>query len=68
VLRHNLEGGGWSVDEAGNGLVGLDRTAERVPNLLLLDLMMPVMDGFEDREALLRLARRLLDVSPRGRG
>jgi len=52
VLRRNLEGGGWSVEEAENGLVGLERMAARVPDLVLLDLMMPIMDGFEFMERL----------------
>ena len=38
---------GWSVTEAVNGQVGLERFDERKPDLILLDLMMPVMDGFE---------------------
>jgi CheY-like chemotaxis protein len=42
-----LEEDGWTVDEAENGAVALERAAERPPDLVLLDLMMPVMDGFE---------------------
>jgi len=38
---------GWSVDSAENGRVGLDRLGERTPGLVILDLMMPEMDGFE---------------------
>ncbi len=38
---------GWDVVEAGNGREALDRIAERRPDLIFLDLMMPVMDGFE---------------------
>jgi signal transduction histidine kinase/DNA-binding response OmpR family regulator len=38
---------GWDVAEAENGRVALDRIAERKPDLIFLDLMMPVMDGFE---------------------
>jgi CheY-like chemotaxis protein len=38
---------GWNVVEAGNGREALDRVAERKPDLIFLDLMMPVMDGFE---------------------
>ena len=38
---------GWDVVEAGNGREALDRIAERKPDLIFLDLMMPVMDGFE---------------------
>jgi len=33
--------------EAGNGQVALEKVAEQAPSLILLDLMMPVMDGFE---------------------
>jgi CheY-like chemotaxis protein len=46
-VRRALEKEGWSVSEAENGRVGLARLAERTPALILLDLMMPVMDGFE---------------------
>jgi signal transduction histidine kinase/DNA-binding response OmpR family regulator len=47
MLRRLLEREGWSVTEAPNGRVGLERLAEQVPALMLLDLMMPEMDGFE---------------------
>ncbi|MEE8311640.1 MAG: response regulator [Candidatus Binatia bacterium] len=47
VARRALEQQGWMVSEAENGRAGLDRLAERRPSLILLDLMMPVMDGFE---------------------
>ncbi len=47
VLRHLLELEGWTVREAVNGRDGLDRLAEETPGLILLDLMMPEMDGFE---------------------
>src|SRR5690606_16170787 len=38
---------GWSVSEASNGLEALERVKENLPELILLDLMMPDMDGFE---------------------
>ncbi len=47
MIVRMLEKGGWLVDEAENGLIGLQRIAEHRPVLILLDLMMPVMDGFE---------------------
>jgi hypothetical protein len=47
ILRRALEKEGWQVSEAENGRVALDRVAEKPPSLILLDLMMPVMDGFE---------------------
>ena len=37
---------GWRVAAAENGVAGLEATAARKPSLILLDLMMPEMDGF----------------------
>ena len=47
LLRRALENEGWQVTEAENGQVALDKLTEQSPSLILLDLMMPVMDGFE---------------------
>ncbi len=47
LIRRNLKKAGWSVDEAKNGRVGLERVEKAMPDLILLDLMMPEMDGFE---------------------
>jgi adenylate cyclase len=47
LLVRALKDDGWDVTEAWNGAVALERVAERRPDLILLDLMMPVMDGFE---------------------
>ncbi len=46
VLRRMLEADDWRVVEAENGRVGLDRVSEHAPGLILLDLMMPELDGF----------------------
>jgi CheY-like chemotaxis protein len=46
LLCRMIEKAGWPVAEAENGRVALERVAEAVPSLILLDLMMPVMDGF----------------------
>ena len=40
-----LEGEGYRVDRARHGLEALERVAAERPDLVLLDLMMPVMDG-----------------------
>jgi len=45
-LRTVLERNGWTVSEAGNGREALDIVAHAPPQLILLDLTMPVMDGF----------------------
>lgn len=47
MVRRTLEKEGWQVAEAENGRVALDRVAENPPELILLDLMMPEMDGFQ---------------------
>lgn len=47
LVSHMLEKEGWQVDGAENGKVALNRMSERAPGLILLDLMMPEMDGFE---------------------
>ncbi|HEY7065755.1 MAG TPA: response regulator [Chloroflexota bacterium] len=47
MLRRLLEREQWTVAEAENGRVALERLAEERPALILLDLMMPEMDGFE---------------------
>jgi CheY-like chemotaxis protein len=46
-LSRALEGEGWQVAEAENGRVALERLVETPPDLIVLDLMMPEMDGFE---------------------
>ncbi len=52
VLRRTLEQDGWRVCEATNGREGLELLEAGAPDLILLDLMMPEMDGFEFVEAL----------------
>ncbi|GAN48579.1 response regulator [Methylobacterium radiotolerans] len=45
-LRRSLGREGWTVDEAENGRIALERVSQARPSLILLDLMMPEMDGF----------------------
>ena len=47
LTRSVLESEGWAVSEAPNGLVALEVMKQERPSLILLDLMMPEMDGFE---------------------
>jgi hypothetical protein len=47
LLRRMLEPEGYTVVEAENGRVALDRLRELTPSVVLLDLMMPEVDGFE---------------------
>lgn len=46
-LRSILEGEGFEVHEAENGRVALERLEKVAPRIILLDLLMPEMDGFE---------------------
>jgi CheY-like chemotaxis protein len=47
MIRRMLEKEGCAVAEAENGKAALERVAEKAPAVIILDLMMPVMDGFE---------------------
>jgi signal transduction histidine kinase/CheY-like chemotaxis protein len=47
MTKTMLEKAGYTVSEAENGVRGLERLRERPADLVLLDLMMPEMDGFE---------------------
>jgi PAS domain S-box-containing protein len=46
MLRTLLERQGWHVREADNGRTGLAALRKHLPALIILDLMMPEMDGF----------------------
>ena len=47
LCRLHLEKGGVAVMQASNGLEAVERARTERPDLILLDLMMPVMDGWE---------------------
>jgi CheY-like chemotaxis protein len=47
LLRQILEKEGWAVTEAENGRVALQLLEKELPEIILLDLMMPEMGGFE---------------------
>ena len=47
VLVQKLEALGYRTAEARNGREALDHVARTPPDLILLDVMMPVMDGFQ---------------------
>ena len=58
LQRMNLELEGFEVIEAADGFVALDRVRDDLPNLVVMDVAMPQMDGFET----LRLLRDISSV------
>jgi two-component system, OmpR family, phosphate regulon response regulator PhoB len=53
LCRVNLEAEGMDVLEAADGPSGLDAAREHVPDVVLLDVMMPGLDGWQVAEKLL---------------
>lgn len=58
ILQHSLSGEGFEVICASDGFEAIDRAKEAKPDLILLDVMMPGMDGFET----LRQLKEFIDV------
>ncbi len=57
-VRINLEMEGFRVIEASDGVKAVSQVRERMPDIVLLDVMMPEMDGFET----LRMVREISSV------
>ncbi|MFP4058058.1 MAG: two-component system response regulator [Candidatus Brocadiia bacterium] len=47
LLRALLEDAGYAVETAADGETALEKTQEQLPDLVVLDIMMPGMDGLE---------------------
>jgi two-component system, OmpR family, alkaline phosphatase synthesis response regulator PhoP len=59
-LYYNLQKENYSITKAHNGLEALEKAKEEKPDLILMDLMMPVMDGIESCQ----LMRKELKYNP----
>ena len=57
LLKYNLEKGGYEVKTALDGAKAVDIARKFVPDLVLLDIMMPKMDGVETCRLLARYPR-----------
>jgi two-component system KDP operon response regulator KdpE len=57
-IRMNLELEGYRVTQAANGLEALHKVRDELPDLVILDVMMPELDGFET----LRMLREVSSV------
>ena len=62
VLQFSLEAEGYTTYAANNGVEALAEISEHHPNLMVLDIMMPTMDGWSVLEEMLKLP---LDERPR---
>lgn len=47
IYKHSFEKAGYEVILEDNGFDGINNVAEKMPDVILLDLMMPKMDGFQ---------------------
>ncbi len=47
MLRLSLEGSGYRVDMASDGREAVDKTRQLMPDLILMDINMPIMSGFD---------------------
>ncbi len=47
LVQINLEKAGYEVATGSNGQEALDKTRDFMPDLIVMDVMMPIMDGFE---------------------
>lgn len=55
ILSYNLEKAGYDVYTAQNGNEGIEKSKEIVPDMILLDVMMPEKDGIETCQDLRRI-------------
>jgi len=58
VLRHALASYGYQVIEAGNGREAVEAALSECPDLVLMDLNMPVLDGLAATERIRELRER----------
>jgi CheY-like chemotaxis protein len=61
ILREPLERAGYNVNVASHGLEALKKVKEKKPDLIILDILMPLLDGFKVAR-LLKFDKRFKDI------
>jgi DNA-binding response OmpR family regulator len=64
IVSHKLIAHGFQVVAAGDGKIGLEMYQKEKPDLVLLDLMMPEMDGFQVLENIRNIGKKLNHHTP----
>ena len=68
IVKDNLESRGFTVLHAADGQAGLDVFRQHSPDLLVVDVMMPVLDGFSMAEQVRRTDARVPIIFLTARG
>jgi len=55
ILKYNLNNEGYDVKSANNGLKAIEKAKKFIPDIILLDVMMPEMDGIETCEEIRKI-------------
>ncbi len=55
-VQMNLELEGYQVSRASNGMEAIDKIRKEIPDLVILDIMMPEMDGYETLERIRQIS------------
>ncbi len=58
-VRMNLELEGYRVSTAANGMEAIEKVREELPDLVILDVMMPGMDGYETLESIRKVGNNV---------
>ncbi len=70
ILKYNLDKEGYDVKSANNGKKAVEKAKKYIPDIIILDVMMPEMDGIEACEELKKISKlsntRIIFLSARG--
>jgi DNA-binding response OmpR family regulator len=64
IVTHKLSSSGFEVIQAEDGRQGIDKFVQEKPDLVLLDLMLPEVDGFKVLETIRRDKNKQLAQTP----